>query len=55
MESAMLRAQKLQAKGKGANATAMSTVFAHDSLARIESAARNVIAACTAPESLSEN
>jgi alkylation response protein AidB-like acyl-CoA dehydrogenase len=55
MESAVLRAQKLQAKGKGANAIAMSTVFAHDSLARIESAARNVIAACAAPGSLSEH
>jgi alkylation response protein AidB-like acyl-CoA dehydrogenase len=55
MESAVLRARKLQAKGKGANAIAMSTVFAHDSLARIESAARNVIAACSAPESLSED
>jgi hypothetical protein len=45
MESAALRARKI----KSPTALAMAQVFAHDSLARIESSARNILASC-APE-----
>ncbi len=44
IESAALRSEKLA--GKSAHAAAMSAVFAQDALARIEIAARNVLAGC---------
>lgn len=52
MESAVIRARRLASNGRGASATDMAAVFARDALARVESAARNVLGACSAPELL---
>ncbi|HYA18606.1 MAG TPA: acyl-CoA dehydrogenase family protein [Bryobacteraceae bacterium] len=46
MESATLRAQKINSP----SALAMAQVCAHDSLARIESSARNILSNCAPPE-----
>jgi hypothetical protein len=46
MESAWLRAQKLAAAGKGANAQDLFAVLLHQGTASIENAAREVFAAC---------
>ncbi|MGH9519674.1 MAG: acyl-CoA dehydrogenase family protein, partial [Terriglobales bacterium] len=46
LESAVVRAQKMGATGKGAAATAMCGLLADESLAAAEQAARRVLAAC---------
>ncbi|MEX2263787.1 MAG: acyl-CoA dehydrogenase family protein [Bryobacteraceae bacterium] len=46
MESVLLRSQRLAAAGKGAQASDMCAVFLRDAMARIEVAARTVLAAC---------
>ena len=52
MESSLLRAHKLAALGKGANATDMASVFIRDALARIEDSARQVVGRCSPAETL---
>ncbi len=47
MESSLLRSRKLAASGRGANAGEMCAVFLRDSMARVQFAARNVLAACS--------
>jgi alkylation response protein AidB-like acyl-CoA dehydrogenase len=55
MESSLLRSRKLTASGKGANAADMCAVFLREAMDRVEVAARNVIGACPAGDSLQEN
>ncbi|HZT30501.1 MAG TPA: acyl-CoA dehydrogenase family protein [Bryobacteraceae bacterium] len=55
MESAWLRAQRLAESGKGANAADMCAVFLRDAMARIEVAARTVIAGCSEGDTLRAN
>jgi alkylation response protein AidB-like acyl-CoA dehydrogenase len=55
MESSLLRARKLQAAGKGANAADMCAVFLRDAMARIELAARSVLGACAEGDALRTN
>jgi alkylation response protein AidB-like acyl-CoA dehydrogenase len=53
MESSLLRSRKLSAKGQGANAADMTTVYLRDAMARIEISARNVLGACVNGPALS--
>ncbi|MEK7409459.1 MAG: acyl-CoA dehydrogenase family protein [Acidobacteriota bacterium] len=55
LESAVLRARKLLAGGRGANAADMCAVFARDSMTQIEGAARTVLAACSEGDALRTN
>jgi alkylation response protein AidB-like acyl-CoA dehydrogenase len=55
MESALLRTEKLQARGKGEQAADMCAVLARDAMAHIETTARTVIAACSEGDSLRAN
>lgn len=49
MESALLRALKLRASGKGAMAVEMTSIFLRDAMARIEILARAALSACEDP------
>jgi hypothetical protein len=53
MESSLLRSRKHSAKGQGANAADMTTVYLRDAMARIEISARNVLGACVNGPALS--
>jgi alkylation response protein AidB-like acyl-CoA dehydrogenase len=53
IESVYLRAQKLGSKG--ANASAMSAIFARETLEQVESDARTVLAACSEGDTLRTN
>ena len=55
MESALLRTEKLLGAGRGAHATDMTAVFTRDAMARIESSARTVLAACGEGDTLRAN
>ncbi len=55
MESALLRTEKLLGAGRGAHATDITAVFARDAMARIESSARTVLAACGEGDTLRAN
>jgi alkylation response protein AidB-like acyl-CoA dehydrogenase len=55
MESSLLRARKLSATGKGANAADMTTVFLRDAMSRVELSARNVLGACAEGDALRTN
>jgi alkylation response protein AidB-like acyl-CoA dehydrogenase len=55
MESGLLRARKLAASDKGANAKDMCTVFLHDAIDRVEISARTIIGACSRGNELREN
>ncbi len=55
MESAVLRAEKLVERGRGAHATGMTAVFVRDAMGRIENAARGVFAACAEGDTLRTN
>jgi alkylation response protein AidB-like acyl-CoA dehydrogenase len=52
VESALLRTQKLQAHGKGAQAADMLPVLVRDALAHIELTGRTVLAACAEGDNL---
>ncbi|HUJ20168.1 MAG TPA: acyl-CoA dehydrogenase family protein [Bryobacteraceae bacterium] len=52
MESALLRAQKLRANGRGAQAADMTAVLVRDAMAHIETTARTVVAACSEGDTL---
>ncbi|HWQ54403.1 MAG TPA: acyl-CoA dehydrogenase family protein [Bryobacteraceae bacterium] len=52
MESALLRARKLAAAGRGAHAEDMAAVFSRDAMARIDATARTVLAACAEGDAL---
>ncbi len=54
-ESAVLRARKLAANGRGAVAADLCAVLARDSIGRVESAARAVLAACAEGDALRAN
>ena len=54
-ESALLRAEKLQAKGRGEQASEMVTVLFHDALAAIQQRAGLVMNACGEGSSLQKN
>ncbi|HWE51015.1 MAG TPA: acyl-CoA dehydrogenase family protein [Bryobacteraceae bacterium] len=47
MESSVMRARKLAAQKKGANAAGMAAVYVRDAMARIENSARNVLGECS--------
>jgi alkylation response protein AidB-like acyl-CoA dehydrogenase len=51
-ESALLRAHKLHARGKGLQAADMCAVLARDAMAHIETTARIVLAACSEGDNL---
>jgi hypothetical protein len=55
MESALLRTQKLQARGKGEQAAEMCAVLERDAMAHIETTARTVVAACSEGDALRAN
>jgi len=55
MESSLLRARKLAASGKAANAADMCAVFMCEAMNRIEISARSVIGACSTGDELREN
>jgi hypothetical protein len=55
MESVTLRARKLAASGKGAQAGEMCRVFVRDAMARIEATGRTVLAACSEGDTLRTN
>jgi butyryl-CoA dehydrogenase len=55
MESYTLRARKLAESGKGAQAADMCRVFVRDAMARIEVAARTVLAGCSEGDTLRAN
>ncbi len=56
MESALLRAQKMAGSGKSAeNATDMARIFAGEAIEKMESAARQVLAACSEGDALRMN
>ncbi len=55
MESALLRAQKMQASGKGGNAMDMTRVFLGEAMDTIETSARTVLAACSEGDALRMN
>jgi alkylation response protein AidB-like acyl-CoA dehydrogenase len=55
MESALLRARKLAASGKGGNAADMCAVFLRDAMARIEISARHVLGGCSEGDALRTN
>jgi alkylation response protein AidB-like acyl-CoA dehydrogenase len=55
MESALLRAAKMAANGKGEVARDMSAVFLHEAMENIESGARAVLAACSEGDALRTN
>jgi alkylation response protein AidB-like acyl-CoA dehydrogenase len=54
MESSLLRARKLSAKGRGTNAADMTAVYLRDAMARIEVSGRNVIGACANGQALAK-
>jgi alkylation response protein AidB-like acyl-CoA dehydrogenase len=55
MESALLRARKLTAAGKSANAADMTAVFLRDAMSRVEFSARHVLGACSEGDALRTN
>jgi len=56
MESALLLAQKMAGSGKSAeNATDMARIFAGEAIEKMESAARQVLAACSEGDALRMN
>ncbi len=55
MESVLLRAAKLAARGKGDLARDMCSVYLHETLEAVESAARTVLAACSEGDMLRTN
>jgi alkylation response protein AidB-like acyl-CoA dehydrogenase len=55
MESSLLRAQKIAKRNKGENAGDMCAVFLREAMETIESAARNVLAACSDGDALRTN
>jgi alkylation response protein AidB-like acyl-CoA dehydrogenase len=55
MESSLLRARKLSAKGKTTSAADICVLFLRDAMARIEMTARNVLGTCSQPEMLPGN
>jgi hypothetical protein len=55
VESALLRARKLAATGRGAQAADMAAVLLRDAMAHIEVTARTVLAACSEGDSLRTN
>ncbi len=55
MESALLRARKMAAHGKGEVARDMSAVFLREALGTIETAARAILAACSEGDALRTN
>jgi alkylation response protein AidB-like acyl-CoA dehydrogenase len=55
MESALLRARKMAATGKGENARDMVSVFVREAMETIESAGRTVLAACSEGDALRTN
>jgi butyryl-CoA dehydrogenase len=55
IESAVLRCEKLAERGKAQLAQEMCAVFARESMETIESAARNVLAACSDGDTLRTN
>ena len=52
MESSLLRARKLAAAGKGANAADMTAVFLRDAMSRVEFSARHVVGGCAEGDAL---
>jgi alkylation response protein AidB-like acyl-CoA dehydrogenase len=55
MESSLLRARKAASSGKAIIAGQMCAVFLRDAMARIESAARNVLGSCCEGDALRKN
>ncbi len=55
MESALLRAGKMAAHGKGEVARDMAAVFLHEAMDTIEAAARTILAACSEGDALRTN
>ncbi len=55
MESALLRAQRLLAAGRGTLAADIAAVFTRDAMGRIDAAARTVLAACGEGDALRAN
>jgi alkylation response protein AidB-like acyl-CoA dehydrogenase len=55
MESVLLRTQKLARNNKGEVATDMCSVFLREAMETVESAARNVLAACSEGDALRTN
>jgi alkylation response protein AidB-like acyl-CoA dehydrogenase len=55
MESALLRAQKMESSGKGGNAMDMTRVFLDEAMDTVETSARTVLAACSEGDALRMN
>jgi len=55
MESVLLRAEKLAARGKGEMACDMAAVFVREAMETVESAGRSVLAACSEGDALRTN
>ena len=55
MESVLLRARKLGTAGSGTQAPQLCAVFLRDAIARVEIAARNVVAGCSSGDELRLN
>ncbi len=55
MESGLLRRKKMAASGRAGIAPEICAVLVRDAMARIEFAARNVLAACSGPDTLRKN